>query len=183
MAKYDKRLHALDISYGNIGKKGMMSIFESMQKNTQICATIKKLAIANNKFDQESSRKLGLLLGKSQALRELNLANTQPTYLFICASLEKNQTIHNINCAENKLPVKEQKDFVQFVSQLQQLRQLNVSNTGLSAETLIDVLKTVKTIQLLDISDNEQLGDEGVSALCNFLTSKLLPLFVALSRY
>eukprot|EP00029_Vermamoeba_vermiformis_P011290 TRINITY_DN616_c0_g3_i1.p1 TRINITY_DN616_c0_g3~~TRINITY_DN616_c0_g3_i1.p1 ORF type:complete len:1196 (-),score=549.69 TRINITY_DN616_c0_g3_i1:108-3239(-) len=172
LAKYDKRLHALDISNGNIGKKGMMGIFEAMQKNTQICATLKKLAIANNKFDQESSRKLGLLLGKAQALRELNLANTQPTYLFICASLEKNQTIHNINCAENKLPAKEQKDFVQFVSQLQQLRQLNVSNTGLTAETLIDVLKTVKTIQLLDISDNEQLGDEGVSALCNFLTSE-----------
>jgi hypothetical protein len=40
-----------------------VALLEAMQKNSVICANLQRLSLANNKFDSESSRKLGLFLG------------------------------------------------------------------------------------------------------------------------
>jgi Ran GTPase-activating protein (RanGAP) involved in mRNA processing and transport len=176
-ARYQQPLSSLDVSNCQIGKKGMIALLEAMQKNATICANLQRLSLANNKFDSESSRKLGLFLGKAHTLKELDISGSQPEFKYIIVSLEKCQTINILNVSGNKVTQgdgkkQDQKDFVHFLNQLPNLQHVIVSNTNITADSLIEVLKNNKNLKILDISDNDHLGDEGLLAICNYLTSE-----------
>lgn len=161
-------LHTFNISNCSVGKKGMLALLLSFQKNSQICNTIHTLDISGNSLDnQDCSRNLGLVLGKATELRYLNLANTNPIFLHICAAFEKSNVVV-LNSSDCKLGKQQPPDVVEFLKRFPDAQELILTNFSIPVKQLLEILGHLKNIKSIDISDND-CSDESILALLEYL--------------
>lgn len=160
-------LHSFNISNCSVGKKGMLALLLSLQKNTQVYSSLHSLDISGNSLDNpDCSRNIGLVLGKATELRFLNLANTNPIFIHICAAFEKSNVV-TLNASDCKIG-KQQTDVVEFMKRFPNVEELILTTFPVPVNHLIDILGHLKKIRSIDISDND-LSDEGILSLLEYL--------------
>jgi len=164
-----KKLTLINVSNGGIGKKGMEALFNCLNGSQELCNGLTSLDVSFNRFDNESSKLLGLFLGKTTALIELNISSTAPSMSDLCARLEKCAPLQKVDLSKIKVPKQDLELIIHFINILPQLQELNLSYIGINFDTLDKIISTNNTIKVLNLSDNENT-DEAIIAFCNMLS-------------
>ncbi len=178
-------LSVIDISGGDGTKKGMSLFCNALKKNIELSRTLTVLNLAANKLDNDGSTALSAFLSSTNALKHLNLANTNANVETIlaaatlgCVELEKLNVSHN-KCSSKLGPVL--RNFIKSCSKLQEFR---LKETYIPVNTLRDLIKGILgnrylTNFNLDLADN-RLGTSRASGDNQYL--KLIELYIPFNR-
>jgi hypothetical protein len=83
-------------------KSGITSLVKFLESNQAICATLENLSVSGIKLDGDAGKDLGSFIGKSQALKRLNISNTGVAYHHL--NLKKLENLIFLDVSGNKLP-------------------------------------------------------------------------------
>jgi len=139
-------------------------LLKNLSSSSQLCNNLLSLNISNNRFDNESSKFIGLFIGKTTALKELNISNSNPVFMEIVLRMEQCAALKIFNVSGTRLKGDEVDNLLLLIKKLPNLEELNISNTSISFEQFQRCL-TTNRIKKLNISDNEN-ADEAFIDFC-----------------
>ncbi|KYQ93705.1 hypothetical protein DLAC_05091 [Tieghemostelium lacteum] len=164
------QLRSLVLSNCSAGKSSMLALCECLASQESLISNLKNLDISQNRLENDGSVAISNFLGKSKALTHLNLSNGNPQFhqLKVC------KTLTNFDSSGNKVEKKHNvhRDMINFLNHSIFLTQLNLSKCSIPVEIISDLFGEGNLMKLesLNVSDND-LGDEGVSQLCDHLSN------------
>jgi len=147
------KLTLINISDGNVGKKGIEALLNCLNNSHELCNGLTNLDISHNRLDNESSRLLGLFLGKTTSLIELNISSTSPSMVDICGRLEKCAPLKKLDMSKIKVPKQDIELIFHFIHILPLIEEVNLSNSGINFEAMNRLITTNTTITYLNVSE------------------------------
>jgi len=148
-----------------------MGLFcNNLKRNPEMARTLTVLNVSGNKLDVEGSTALGAFLSSTNALKNLNLSNTNAVLdVILPAAMRGCTELTLLNISGNKLTPKSGPELKKYLTSCSKLQELRMADTGVPVNILRDVLKSIvgnKYINnfYLDLADNK-LGVLGANMI------------------
>ena len=166
----DVGISTLEISGGNITKRGAITLAKVLKENT----TLQYVHVSHNSIGDGGATALAEMLKENRELQKLNVSSNSigdGGASALAEMLNGNSTLQQLDVNGNFIGVGGASALVKMLKVNRTLQELNISFNSIGeggATALAEMLKENRTLQQLDVSWNS-IGEGGATALAEML--------------